>query len=83
MQKVRSFWSEWANFLHRFGLTELAAAMLEAAGPLNIFMAQILYAGQTFAGGGSAQRLEALGAMFENPEERESFAAFLREESPR
>ncbi len=82
MQKVRSFWSEWAKFLHRFGLTEMAAAFLEAAGPLSIFMAQLLYAGQPFAGGSSTQRMEALVAMFEDPEERSSFAAFLREETP-
>ena len=48
MQKDRSFWPEWAHILHQWGLSEVAAALLEAAGPLNVFLAQVVFAGQPF-----------------------------------
>lgn len=84
MQKDRSFWSEWAHFLHHWGLAELIAALLDAAGPLNVFLAQVMYAGRPFLGQiFQADRLEALADLFEDQEESKSFAAFLREESPR
>jgi hypothetical protein len=82
MQKERSFWPEWARFLHQWGLSELAAAFLEAAGPLRIFAAQFVYAGRTFfSGGAGVDRFTALAQLFEDPEESRSFAAFIREES--
>ena len=82
MQKDRSFWSEWARFLHQWGMTELAAAMLESAGPLNVFLAQVMYAGRPFLGQAVPEdRLSALAVLFEDQEESRSFAAFIREES--
>jgi hypothetical protein len=82
MQKDRSFWPEWAHFLQQSGLTELVAALLEAAGPLSIVVVQALYAARPFVGwGSSADRLEALASLFEDQEESRSFAAFIREES--
>ncbi len=82
MQKDRSFWPEWARILHQWGITDLVAALLEAAGPLNVFLAQAVFAGRPFLGQVvSAERLEALGSLFEDQEEARSFAAFIREES--
>ncbi len=82
MQKDRSFWPEWAHFLRQWGLTELIAALLEAVGPLNVFLAQVIYAGRPFLGRVfSEERLTALAGMFEDQEESRSFAAFIREES--
>lgn len=84
MQKDRSFWSEWAHFLHQWGLAELAGSLLEAAGPLNVFLAQVVYAGRPFIGQSiSETQLAALTDLFEDKEESRSFAAFLREESSR
>jgi len=84
MQKERSFWSEWAHFLHRWGLAELAGALLESAGPLNVLLAQLVYAGRPFLGQSvSEDRLSALAVLFEDKEESRTFAAFLREESSR
>lgn len=84
MQKDRSFWSEWAHFLHQWGLAELAGSLLEAAGPLNVFLAQVVYAGRPFIGQSiSEAKLAALTDLFEDKEESRSFAAFLREESSR
>lgn len=82
MQKDRSFWPSWAHILQQWGLTELAAVLLEAAGPLHIFLAQMMYAGRPFLGQmASEERLSALVSLFENQEESRSFAAFIREES--
>ena len=82
MQKERSFWPEWARFLNQWGLTELAAVLLEATGPLNLFLAQAVYAGRPFFGQGiPEERLKAFVSLFENQEESRKFAAFIREES--
>jgi hypothetical protein len=82
MQKDRSFWSEWAHFLQHWGLTEFTAALLEAAGPLNVFLAQVVFAGSPFLSQLVPQeRLSALAGLFEDQEESRSFAAFLRKES--
>jgi hypothetical protein len=82
MQKDRSFWPEWARFLHQWDLTEIAAALLEAAGPLNMFLAQAVYAGHPFLRQLiPEERLSALANLFEDQEESRSFAAFIREES--
>ena len=84
MQKDRSFWPEWAQFIQKFGLTELVAALLEAAGPFSILAAQAVYSARPFVGQGiSANRLQALANLFEDQEESRSFAAFIREESSR
>ncbi len=82
MQKDRSFWPEWAHLLRQWGLTELIAALLEAVGPLNVFLAQAIYAGRPFLGRVfPEERLTALAGLFEDQEESQSFAAFIREES--
>jgi hypothetical protein len=82
MQKDRSFWPEWAHLLQHSGLADIVASLLCSAGPLNMFLAQILYAGRPFLGQAAAgERFDALVHIFENQEESRSFAAFIREES--
>ncbi len=82
MQKDRSFWPEWAHILHQWGLSETVAALLDAAGPLNMILAQFVFAGQPFLGQVVAkERLTALAGLFEDQEETRSFAAYIREES--
>jgi hypothetical protein len=82
MPKDRTFWSGWASFLQQWGLTDIAAAWLETAGPLSIFLATVVYAGRPFLGQlFPDERLLALAEMFEDQEESRSFAAFIREES--
>jgi len=82
MQKDRSFWPEWSRFLQQSGLTEMVAALLDAAGPLSVLVAQMVYATRPFLGQiVSADRLQALTDLFEDQEESRSFAAFIREES--
>lgn len=79
----QTLWSVWAHNLHRWGLGDFAAALLEAGGPLNYFLAQLFHAGQPLLGGSlPAGEWEALTKLFEDRQASRSFAAFLREETP-
>jgi len=81
MQTNRSYWPVWAQWLRRWRLSALAAALLEAAGPLAYFGAQALYVGQPFLNSAVPDyHLKALAEMFEDAQELKAFAAFLREE---
>ena len=83
MQPERKWWPEWARFLHLWGLDNVAAVLLETAGPLTIILAQLVYFSQPFIGQGQAPgRLQALAGLFEDQEESRSFAIYLREEKP-
>lgn len=78
------YWSNWAHFLRGFGLQQTAAGLLEAAGPLAWFAAQLVYVGQPFLDGSQpGGQWQALARLLENQEESRSFAAFLREEENR
>lgn len=82
--ETHTFWPGWAHFLQRFGLQQPAAAVLEAAGPLTWFAAQVVYLGQPFMyGAGRGGQWQALANLLENQEASRSFAAFLREEGTR
>ncbi len=77
MNVNHTFWPDWAHFLRRSGLAETAAALLEGAGPLSVLLAQLVYAGQPLF---DHERCGALAHLFEDPEEGQRFAAFLRQE---
>jgi hypothetical protein len=82
MHSNRAMWPKWARFLHRWGLEDFAACMLEATGPLAVLAAQFVYLGQPFINQGTAaSHVQALAELLENPAEIKSFAAFLREEN--
>jgi len=75
-------WSEWADFLRHRGLENLAAWLLEAAGPLTALGAQALYFGLPFLRPAvPGNQVEALAHLLEDGDEARQFAAFLREES--
>lgn len=84
MQNDRTFWPAWERMLSRWGLKEPVAAVLEAAGPLTILLAQAVYLTQPLAGsmrpGGQWQ---AVAQMLEDQKEGHNFAAYLREENTR
>jgi hypothetical protein len=81
MPVERSFWSTWAQKLHRMGLDGLSAEVLDAAGPLTTFLAQLVYLGQPFRPRSlTTNEWQALAQMLEDPQESQEFAAFLREE---
>jgi hypothetical protein len=81
MQPDRAYWPEWAQTLQRWGLSEFVADILEAAGPLTIFLAQAVYLGQPFLRGAlPGGRLQALSGIFEDQNVSRSFAHYLRED---
>ena len=78
---ARSAWPVWADFLRRHEMENLAAWLLEAAGPLTLLGAQLLYIG------GPLLRMllpglqrEVLAGLLEDRDEALAFTAFLREE---
>jgi hypothetical protein len=81
VSEARSAWIDWAEFLHRHGLENLAAWMLEAAGPLTVLGAQLLYLGGPLLRPALTDRhLDALAGLLEDRDETLAFTAFLREE---
>jgi hypothetical protein len=76
----RTYWSEWADFLRKWGMEGPAAWLLEAGAPLAPVGAQLLYVGQPLFGGPSRGALGALAGMLEDDHEAEGFVAFLRGE---
>ncbi len=82
MQKDHSFWSDWAAFLRKWGLDEMTAALLDGAGPVHIVLAQFLYMGHPLLHEFlPSDRLAAFEQLLESPQESQTFAAYLREES--
>ncbi len=78
----RHIWQTWAEHLHRWGLSNLAATFLEAAGPLTLLAAQIVYLGQPmFSPFVPEDHFEALTKIFEEPGETQAFIDFLRMEA--
>jgi hypothetical protein len=79
----RASWPIWAEFLRQRGLENLAAWVLETAGPLTVLGAQAFYLASPLLhpvlSNGQAQ---ALAALLEDQREAKAFADFLREEIP-
>jgi hypothetical protein len=76
----RSFWKSWAKNIQRWGLSEAAAALLEAVGPMSLVAAQLLYFSQPLIGPSARSgQWDALANLLEDQDERRSFAAYLRE----
>lgn len=81
MKMDRSNWVDWAQILQRYKLQQPAAVILEAAGPLTVLLAQMVYLGQPLLGStGPQSRWTALAQLLEDREATRSFAAYLREE---
>ncbi len=78
MYTQRSYWLDWLNYLRRLGLSDLAAWALEAAGPLNILGAQMLYLCQPFVSPVTSQGMRALACLLEQEDEARAFATLLK-----
>lgn len=79
----RQIWRELAQRLHQWGLQGWVAALIEAAGPLTLLGAQIIYVGQPLLRQVMPDRqIQALAGLLEEPEMARAFAAYLREETP-
>jgi hypothetical protein len=65
--------------LHRWWVSQVAAAFLEAAGPLSVLGAQLIYFGQPLLRQAVPDgSLRVLAETLETPEESAAFAAYLR-----
>jgi hypothetical protein len=78
-----SSWPPWVDSLRRIGLGNLAAWVLEAAGPLTALGAQIVYLGSPLLRPGlTNQKLDSLAELLEDSDKMKAFTAYLREEGP-
>jgi hypothetical protein len=72
----------WAGRLQQWRVHQLAAAILEAGGPLNVIGAQFVYLTQPVLGGFLArEQVDTLAGMLEAPEKTKTFIRYLREEA--
>jgi hypothetical protein len=79
--EARSDWPGWSDFLHRHRLEDLAAWVLEAAGPLSVLGAQLIYMGGPLLRPAlTDMQRNALASLLEDPDEALAFSAFLRED---
>jgi hypothetical protein len=75
-------WRVWAETLHRWGMQNLVASILETVGPLTVLGAQVVYLGQPFLHSiMPAKHLQALAHLLEDSNQRQAFIAVLREEA--
>ncbi|UCD99917.1 MAG: hypothetical protein JSV42_04125 [Chloroflexota bacterium] len=82
MKNNHHIWRVWANALHRWGLQNLVASFLEAAGPLSLIGAQVIYIGQPILSGIVPDKyFKALAGVLEDDSQREEFIAYLLRES--
>jgi hypothetical protein len=73
-------WQIWADRLKDWGMSEFAASVLEATGPINLVGAQLVYISQPVLDGiFPARHLNALASLLEEPEQTEAFVKSLRE----
>jgi len=78
MSTPRAYWPIWLDALRKQGLTNLVAWALEAAGPLNLLWAQLIYMGQPFTPPTTRQGLLALACLLEQKDDAREFAALLK-----
>ena len=82
MSENPHIWHIWARNLHRWGVQDGAAALLDAAGPLTMLLAQVIYIGQPLLGKlVSSDSVTALLTMLEEPAQTKAFINILREAS--
>lgn len=76
----QQIWQNWADILHRWGVEEVMATLLEAVGPLNFIGAQIIYVGQPLLNSILPEdHVIAFADLLDNPEETRAFTRFLRQ----
>jgi hypothetical protein len=80
MDESQPLWMNWLRVLHRWGISESVASVLENAGPFSFLAAQVVYISQPILSGiVSGRSLLAFAHMLENPDEKQAFVSFLRE----
>ncbi|HWQ47189.1 MAG TPA: hypothetical protein VN376_09990 [Longilinea sp.] len=79
MENGRIFWDSWVHNLQRWGLSQPAAILLDALGPLTSILAQVVYAGGPLLSN-QKEKWEAMAAILEDKEQTNAFTALLRRE---
>jgi len=80
MSADRHIWYLWARRLHRWGMQELVASILEAFGSLTILGAQAIHISQPLLSQAFPDdHLTALAGMLEDRHETQAFIGLLRE----
>lgn len=80
MEKNHHIWRIWSNTLHRWGVEDLVAYLLEAAGPLTVIAAQLIYIGQPILRGLVPEKhLVVLSALLEDDVQRAAFVNYIRD----
>jgi hypothetical protein len=83
MEANQHNWRIWAGNLHRWGIDGWMAAVLEAAGPLTVLGAQLVYIGKPLLQGFvPGDKLDSLALLLEDTTQTHAFIALLREEAP-
>ena len=83
MDQEKQIWRELALKLHQWGMQGWVAALIDAAGPLTLLGAQMIYVGQPLLRQVMPDRqIRVLAGLLEEPESARAFAAYLREEPP-
>jgi hypothetical protein len=84
MSTNQQIWQDWAHNLHRWGLAEWTASILDAAGPLTLIAAQLVYMAEPLVNKAMPEeRLQALAELLEDANQAHSFTTYLREGDPR
>ena len=82
MSVDQQIWRTWTQSLQKWGIAEFIASILESAGPLNIFAAQVVYVSQPFLSVIAPHwQTDSLANMLEDKSKLRSFVAILREEA--
>jgi len=80
MSSDQQIWQNWAHNLHRWGLAEWAASILDAAGPLTLIAAQLVYMAQPLVNKAMPEEhLQVLAELLEDSNKAHSFTSLLRE----
>ncbi len=80
MNSDQHIWRLWVKNIHRWGVQDMIAALLDAAGPLTLLGAQIVYIGQpALKQLFPEQHISALAELLEDTTYTREFVSLLRE----
>jgi hypothetical protein len=80
MDMDQHLWRVWVNAIHQWGLQQWIASILEAAGPLTILGAQIVYITEPVLNLALPENhLQAVARLLEEPIRTRAFVELLRE----
>lgn len=80
MDTKHQIWQNWVRSLQQWGVSGLAADLLEFGGPLNMLAAQAVYLGQPLLSSPAGRApWDELAHLLEDRAETLSFVAVLRE----